>query len=109
MVGKLSKSSEIMSAMNRLVKVEGIQATMQNMQKEMVKAGVIEEMMDDAMGANFDEEDADAADEEVSKVLNELAVAQTGGMSSAPSKAVATAGEAADDKAVAAVLEGLRG
>merc|ERR1712014_408068 len=71
-VGNMSKSADIMKAMNRLVKVEGITETMTALQKEMMKAGIIEEMVDDAMDA-ADEVDEDAADEEVEKVMDELA------------------------------------
>jgi len=66
LMGTLSKSSDIMKAMNRLVKVEGISETMQTMQREMCKAGVIEEMVDNAFEALNDEDDEAEADAQVS-------------------------------------------
>lgn len=59
--GQMKKSTEIMASMNKLMKVSEIQDTMQKMSTEMMKAGVIEEMTQDAMEA-LDESD----DEEVS-------------------------------------------
>uniref|UniRef100_A0A7S3VUW6 Uncharacterized protein n=1 Tax=Strombidinopsis acuminata TaxID=141414 RepID=A0A7S3VUW6_9SPIT len=91
LMGTLSKSSDIMKAMNRLVKVEGISETMQTMQREMCKAGVIEEMVDNAFEALNDEDDEAEADAQVSQVLAELAAQQTGGMAAAPRRQVAQA------------------
>jgi len=71
-MGQMAKSTDVMQAMNRLVKVEGISQTMQQMQKEMCKAGIIEDMVDDAFEAFDGDADEDAADEEVDRVMQEL-------------------------------------
>jgi len=87
-MGHLAKSTQVMSAMNNLVKVGDIRETMQGMQREMMKAGIIEEMVDDAMEALDDEDDEDAADEEVEKVMQELNAATFADSSSAPTAQV---------------------
>merc|ERR1719405_129076 len=76
-MGHMVKSTEVMGAMNRLVKVGDIRNTMQAMQKEMMKAGLIDEMIDDQMD-DMDEADEEAADEEVMKVMEELNAVNTG-------------------------------
>ena len=53
------------------------------MQKEMTKAGVIEEMMDDVMDQE-DEELDEEADEEIDKVLEEITMKQMDGAGSVP-------------------------
>ena len=98
MMGTMQKSTQVMSAMNRLVKVGAIAEVMQNMQKEMCKAGIIEEMVDDAMSSLDQEDDEDAADAEVEQVMQELNAETMGGASSAPKAAVKQAEAAADDE-----------
>jgi hypothetical protein len=51
------------------LQVEGISETMQTMQREMCKAGVIEEMVDDAFEALNDEDDEEEADSQARCVL----------------------------------------
>jgi charged multivesicular body protein 3 len=71
--GTLQKSTQIMKAVNRLAKLPEISQTMQEMQMEMMKAGIIEEMMDDALNVGEDEDEIEEeAEEEVNKVLMEL-------------------------------------
>merc|ERR1711865_336423 len=70
--GHMQKSTEVMTMMNKLSKVSEMQATMQEMQKEMCKAGVIEEMVDDAFEVLDGDDDEDAADDEVERVMQEL-------------------------------------
>ena len=78
------------------------------------QAGLIEEMVDDVMEGFEDEDAEDEADEEVGKVLQELAVAQTADMQAAPSKqmvqepAAAAAAEDDDDSEMLARLQQLR-
>lgn len=71
--GAFQKSSEIMKTTNQLVKLPQLSATMREMSMEMMKSGILEEMMDETMDAvNDDEELEQEADEEVDKVLYEL-------------------------------------
>ena len=78
--GALSKSTEVMQAMQRLVRIPEVSHTMQEMSKEMMKAGIIEEMVEETMDAM--EEDSqemeDAAQSEVDKVLWELTEGKLG-------------------------------
>ncbi|KAK5645409.1 hypothetical protein RI129_006709 [Pyrocoelia pectoralis] len=78
--GSLSKSTEVMQAMQRLVRIPEVSHTMQELSKEMMKAGIIEEMLDETMDAM--EEDSqemeEAAQSEVDKVLWELTEGKLG-------------------------------
>jgi len=68
--GSVSKSTEVMQAMQSLIRVPEIAATMREMSKEMMKAGIIEEMLDETMDSIEDSEDMeDEADVEVDKVI----------------------------------------
>ncbi|KCV72740.1 hypothetical protein H696_00319 [Fonticula alba] len=83
--GSLAQSAEIMQAMNSLMRVPELSMTMRSMSKEMAKAGIIEEMMDDAMESldadpDFDEE----VSTEVEKILHEVSLGVTGKMARAP-------------------------
>ncbi|XP_055344359.1 charged multivesicular body protein 3-like isoform X2 [Paramacrobiotus metropolitanus] len=76
--GSLAKSTEVMQAMQSLVKMPEFNRIMQDMAREMTKAGIIEEMMEDAMDV-LDEDDIEtAADAEVEKVLWELTEGKLG-------------------------------
>ncbi|KAJ7095440.1 vacuolar sorting protein VPS24 [Mycena belliarum] len=70
--GSLQKSTEIMKLSNALIRLPQISQTMREMSMEMTKAGIMEEMMDDALDMEEDEELEDEADAEVDKVLAEL-------------------------------------
>lgn len=71
--GAMEKSSEVMKAMQALIKIPEIQQTMQEMSKEMMKAGLIEEMMEDTFESLEDQEELDeAAQEEIDKVLQDI-------------------------------------
>jgi len=86
MTGQIAKSTEVMKMMNKLTKVSEISSAMQEMQKEMMKAEVIEEMVDDAMEVLDDDDDEAAADEEVERVLTELNAENFASAESAPTK-----------------------
>lgn len=68
----MKKSTAVMSAMNEMVCIPEVKATMDAMAAEMLKAGLIEEMAEDALSVLDDDDIEDAADVEVSKVLDEL-------------------------------------
>jgi charged multivesicular body protein 3 len=68
-----------MQAMQRLIRVPEVAQTMQNMSKEMMKAGIIEEMLDETMDTFEDtEEMEEAAQTEVDKVLWEITEGKLG-------------------------------
>jgi len=71
----MQASSEVMSAMNAAIKLPQLNKEMMTMAREMERAGLIEEMigdaMEDVMGGEEIESEADA---EVEKVLEELTI-----------------------------------
>ncbi|XP_028657400.1 E3 ubiquitin-protein ligase RNF103 isoform X2 [Erpetoichthys calabaricus] len=82
--GTLEKSTEVMKAMQGLVKIPEIQATMRELSKEMMKAGIIEEMLEDTFeGMEDQDEMEEEAEMEVDKILFEITA---GALGKAPSK-----------------------
>jgi len=76
--GCLQKSAQVMTYMNKLANVGQISRTMMVMQREMEKAGLIDEMVEDTM-ENDDIEDMDEeADAEVEKIYDELTLGVMG-------------------------------
>ncbi|KAG0658041.1 Vacuolar protein-sorting-associated protein 24 [Rhodotorula mucilaginosa] len=72
--GTLQASTEIMKASNSLIKLPQLSNTMREMSAEMMKAGIMTEMLDDTM-ETLDEEDEELEDEaqaEVDKVLYQI-------------------------------------
>ncbi|KAK9309775.1 hypothetical protein QLX08_000750 [Tetragonisca angustula] len=77
--GSVQKSTEVMQAMQSLVRVPEVAATMRELSKEMMKAGIIEEMLDETMESVEDSEEVeDEADEEIDKILWEVTAGQLG-------------------------------
>ncbi|XP_076014619.1 charged multivesicular body protein 3 [Genypterus blacodes] len=82
--GALQKSTEVMKAMQNLVKIPEIQATMRDLSKEMMKAGIIEDMLEDTFESMEDGEDMEeAAEAEIDKILFDITA---GALGKAPSK-----------------------
>lgn len=77
--GSLQKSTEVMQAMQRLVNLPEIAAVMRDMSKEMMRAGIIEEMLEETMESVEDVEDLEEeAQAAVDKVLWELTEGKLG-------------------------------
>ncbi|PNF21511.1 Charged multivesicular body protein 3 [Cryptotermes secundus] len=77
--GSLQKSTEVMQAIQSLVRVPEVAATMRDLSKEMMRAGIIEEMMEETMDILEDQDELEEeAQEEVDKVLWELTAGQLG-------------------------------
>ncbi|XP_018321230.1 charged multivesicular body protein 3 [Agrilus planipennis] len=77
--GSLAKSTEVMQAMQSLVRIPEVANTMREMSKEMMKAGIIEEMIDESMDVLEDSEEMeDEAQKEVDKVLWEVTEGKLG-------------------------------
>uniref|UniRef100_A0A669D143 Charged multivesicular body protein 3 n=1 Tax=Oreochromis niloticus TaxID=8128 RepID=A0A669D143_ORENI len=82
--GAMQKSTDVMKAMQNLIKIPEIQATMRELSKEMTKAGIIEEMMEDTFESMEDgEEMEEAAEEEVDRILFDITA---GALGKAPNK-----------------------
>ncbi|KAG8546479.1 hypothetical protein GDO81_018825 [Engystomops pustulosus] len=77
--GSLQKSTEVMKAMQNLVKIPEIQATMRDLSKEMMKAGIIEEMLEDTFeGMEDQDEMEEQAEMEIDKILFEITAGALG-------------------------------
>jgi len=77
--GALQTSTEVMQSMQALVRLPEIQKTMQELSREMMKAGILEEMVEDTMeGLEGEEEVEEAAQEEIDKILLELTAGALG-------------------------------
>ncbi|CAG8050432.1 unnamed protein product [Penicillium olsonii] len=71
--GSLQKSTGIMKDVNTLVKLPQLSSTMHQLSSELVRAGIIEEMVDDAITdpSVFGDEEEEA-DSEIEKILQEV-------------------------------------
>lgn len=71
--GSIKSSVGIMRSVNQLIRLPELTGTMSELSRELTKAGIIEEMVDDTLAndqlAEGEEEEAEA---EVDKVLNEV-------------------------------------
>lgn len=86
MAGALSKSTEVMQAMQRLIRIPEVAHTMQELSKEMMKAGIIEEMLDETMDTFEDTEELEeAAQSEIDNVLYEITKGEMGKAPDVPS------------------------
>ncbi|XP_006830717.1 PREDICTED: charged multivesicular body protein 3-like isoform X2 [Chrysochloris asiatica] len=84
MIRSRKASTEVMKAMQSLVKIPEIQATMRELSKEMMKAGVIEEMLEDTFESMDNQEEMEEeAEMEIDKILFEITAETLG---KAPSK-----------------------
>ena len=95
MAGSLQKSTEVMKGMQSLISVQNISSTMEDLSREMMKTGIIGEMMDEAIEETLDEEPIDdEVQAEVDKIMSELGVATGEKLAHAPSTAPAAAKQA---------------
>ncbi|CCU74410.1 unnamed protein product [Blumeria hordei] len=69
--GSIRSSIGIMKDINSLVRLPEFTGTMQELSQELVKAGIIEEMIGDSLPETF-EEDEEEVETEVDKVLGEI-------------------------------------
>lgn len=100
--GSLQKSTEVMQAMQRMVNIPEIAAVMRDMSKEMMRAGIIEEMLEETMESVEDvEELEEEAQTEVDKVLWELTEGKLGEAPLPPSASI-SAGESRETEVAAA-------
>ncbi|XP_069779745.1 E3 ubiquitin-protein ligase RNF103 isoform X4 [Narcine bancroftii] len=102
--GSLEKSTGVMKAMQNLVKIPEVQATMRELSKEMMKAGIIDEMLEDTFDSMEDEEEMEeAAEMEVDRILFEITA---GALGKAPSKVTDALPEPVEEGATATSDEG---
>ena len=86
-MGHFQKSNALMKSISSVIKVPEIMGTMREMSREMMKAGIIDEMITDAMDSAFGDEDLveEETAAEVDRVLRELAVVDAAQMPAAAS------------------------
>merc|ERR1719447_698812 len=77
-MGAMQTSTEVMQSMQALVRLPEIQKTMQELSREMMKAGILEEMVEDTMEGLEAEEEEEDAQAEIDKILNELTAGALG-------------------------------
>jgi charged multivesicular body protein 3 len=71
--GSIKASTGIMKDVNSLVRLPELTGTMRELSSELMKAGIIEEMLDDTLMDNeMLEGETEEADEEVDKVLSDI-------------------------------------
>ncbi|ODV86511.1 hypothetical protein CANARDRAFT_27706, partial [[Candida] arabinofermentans NRRL YB-2248] len=71
--GSMSKSTEIMKQVNSLVNLPQLSSTVQELSKELMKSGIIDEMVDDILDTNIiEDEDEEEEDEEIELVLKSI-------------------------------------
>ncbi|KAK6872055.1 Vacuolar protein-sorting-associated protein 24 [Candida tropicalis] len=70
----IHSSTSIMKDVNQLIHVGAVSQTMQELSKELMKAGIINEMMDDMVDLDYeeDEELESESQEEVNKIIQSL-------------------------------------
>jgi len=109
--GALQKSVSIMTYMNRLVRIPELAVVMKTMAREMDKLGIIDELMDDALGNGSDEEkEEDEVDEEVNRIIDGMNIAQIHDLPSVGrSPAETSSRERSGDASAAAVAENAPG
>lgn len=75
LAGSLKSSTEVMKSMGNLIKIPELNKTMMEMSKEMMKAGIIDEMINESIDSALNTDDADideVADAEVEKIIFEI-------------------------------------
>lgn len=111
--GSIRASVGIMKDVNSLVRLPELTGTMQELSRELMKAGIIEEMVGDSLPDQMEEEDEEEAESEVDKVLGEILQDRMGKVGVTPSaptpvkeKPVA---EEEDEEDAEAMLDQMRG
>ncbi|KAA8912495.1 Snf7-domain-containing protein [Sphaerosporella brunnea] len=71
--GSIRASTSVMKDVNSLIRLPELTSTMRELSQELMKADIIEEMMDDALPSGEEELDMDEeVEEEVDKVLSDI-------------------------------------
>ena len=106
--GSIKASASIMKDVNSLVKLPELTGTMQQLSNELMKAGIIEEMVGDMIPEVDDMEglEDEEAESEVDKILGEVLKDRTSKVPSVPTDQLADDAEVEDTEAS---LEQMRG
>jgi len=79
-VGAMQKSSQVMHAMSAVISIPQVSAVAKNLSKDMLKAGIIEEMVNEGMEAVDSEDINSEADKEVEAVIAEITAGELSGV-----------------------------
>ena len=96
--GSMKTSTEVMKSMGNLIKIPELQKNMQELSKEMMKAGIISEMVEESLDSVLDTDDADidkVADAEVDRIILEITQGKLSNLPSVSSSVPAAAAAAA--------------
>jgi len=102
LTGIMNKSTEIMQSMSQLMRISEVSAASQMFAKEMMKLGIIDEMMEEATDALNGDDMEEETDEEVTRVLNEVLA---GKVVNLPSVVVTAGRETLQQPAASAVAD----
>jgi len=108
--GSIRSSVGIMKDVNSLVRLPELTGTMRELSQELVKAGIIEEMIGDSLPDDLEEEEEEA-ESEVDKVLGEILqdkMAKVGATPTTPT-AVQPVAEEEEEEDAEAMLDQMRG
>mmetsp|Transcript_25578 Transcript_25578/g.89139 ORF Transcript_25578/g.89139 Transcript_25578/m.89139 type:complete len:229 (-) Transcript_25578:963-1649(-) len=95
MAGAMGKSAEVMSMMGKLINAPAVGAAMRQMAMEMEKAGIIDEVMSEAMEELDGDEVEEEGEAEVDRIIAEITMGSVTGLADAP------AGKAGPDRVAA--------
>lgn len=70
--GSIAASTKVMRDVNTLVRLPELSGTMRELSQELMKAGIIEEMVDDSLFVDQDVEEDEEVEAELEKVLGEV-------------------------------------
>ncbi|TAQ87947.1 hypothetical protein B7494_g3732 [Chlorociboria aeruginascens] len=109
--GSIRASVGIMKDVNRLVRLPELMGTMRELSMELVKAGIIEEMVEDSLPSQMEDDEEDA-ESEVDKVLGEILqdnMGKVGAMPVTPTPVQEPVAEDEDEEDAEAMLDQMRG
>ena len=110
--GSIRSSVGIMKDVNSLVRLPELTGTMRELSQELMKAGIIEEMVGDSLPDEMEEEDEEA-ESEVDKVLGEILQDKMGKVAATPSTPTPAqeepVAEDEDEEDAEAMLDQMRG
>lgn len=110
--GSIRASVGIMKDVNSLVRLPELTGTMRELSQELMKAGIIDEMVSDSLPADLEEEEEEA-ESEVDKVLGEILQDKMGKVAATPVTPAAAPAEPVaqdeDEEDAEAMLDQMRG
>jgi len=97
-VDHLGRSSEVMKSMSSMLSLPELRETARNLSKEMAKAGLIEEMVEEGLSDAFDTDELEAeAEQQVNQVIDEIVSGTFQGVDTIKGKNTEKAQEAEED------------